>query len=231
MGLLTNRDPLQRARNLGPGAIAVIQALGTIAAQKLGSDSAARSAEEEGKRDRQLTREERLLELIMASLDAKDANVAAEKESQFLAPGLARIEQKRLSAPETTVARTGAMDRYNQSQPGGPNAGVTSLVKKNMQDFLAMDTTAKTSAARYTPEALYTPMSDPLQAVKEQEPSLYMDMSHRQKYSNKPGDGLDDIEVEMLNKAVATGRSPQEISKMLATFRSKDVQQGVKTSG
>jgi hypothetical protein len=206
--------------------LALLQTGGSIA-NKFLPDKQAEAAEKEGKAERKLTRQQMLTELILRAAKIADQNAYDKQRAERMAPLARRNTEMRMSPPKLTELRNAATGRMNAAQPGGGDPGVASLVTSNFQQYNQQRQEAKSRAASITPEGLYTPQTDPLKAVQTQAPETYLDMSGAQKYENKSGDGLDDVEVQMLNKRLAEGATPQELSKMLATFRSKSVQQGV----
>lgn len=223
--------PNEDGKGMDPVTISALISAATAIGGKFLPGGDEDSAAENAKADRKLSRQEMLIKLIMEAAKIRDQNAYDANRAKVMAPLASMRMESRMAPPKQTEIRNAATGRMNAAAPGGGDPGVASLVTSNFQKFAAERAKAKAMGAGVTPESLYTPQTDPLEAVKAGAPEAYMDMAGMQKYENKSGDGLDDIEVQMLNKAVAMGRTPEDIGKMLKTFRAPGVTGGVKSNG
>jgi hypothetical protein len=188
------------------------------------ANRAAKAAEKENKAERELTREERVVELIKEAVRIQNQNAYDEKRANRLAPLAAARRQSSLMPSAESVA----LNKFAGTKAAeSGDTKMESLVAKNFQQFQDQMGFAQQQAKGVTPDSLYTKQQDPLTAYKEEVPAEWLAASGQNYYTNKRGDGLDEAEVGMLNKALAQKWDPKEISKMLATFKREDVQQGV----
>lgn len=191
--------------------------------------------EKEGKANRKLERLALLLGMLEQSAKVQSGNAAAKVQANLNAPEIAdSIYRSNITPRETEIANQ-ASGRYMAQNPQAmgtmQGTDVNQVVIKNAADYAKRKQEATQRAGQVTPQSIYAPATDPLQLLKEQNPEHYLDMAARPKQTNERGDGLDDVEVQILNQKMAEGYSPQDLSKMLATFKRPEVQKGVTTNG
>lgn len=187
--------------------------------------------EKEGKANRKLERLALLLGMLEQSATVQSRNAAAKTQAKFLAPQLADLTYKRNAPLRETELANQASGRYLSQNPEAmgtmQGTDVSSVVIQNAADYQRRKQEASSRASQYTPENLYTPAVDPVDLMKKESPNQWLAMTDRPQYTNERGDGLDDIEAQILNRKAAEGYSPQELAKMLATFKRPEVQKGV----
>lgn len=209
--------------------LAAGEAAGNVAVSAWGAYQAKKAAEKDAKANRQMTREERLLDLITRAAEVADRNASNKQRAENMLPWAQEFREKLDAPPPMTELRNRAAGAHNASLPGGGDPGVSSLITGNMQQFQAQRDAARQAGQGINVDSLYTPETSPLDAVKQEAPEMWMDMAGKTKFENKRGDGLDDVERDMLNKRVTEGATPDEISKLLKHFRTPGVSGG--TSG
>lgn len=133
----------------------------------------------EGEKDRALTRDEMLMELLLLASETDFQNRVAQRNSEIIARELG--EHARLfggQASPMTIARANAGARAPEGAFGENDADMRQLIHSNFQDFQAAKQRAQQSAAAITPESLFVGKNDPLEAIRSKAPGLLDELSN-----------------------------------------------------